>query len=453
MKLKALLPFLVCISLFASATIIESAARSRAATAMAEGAQKFLSALTPEQRARAVFSFESEERLDWHFVPRARKGIPFKELNDKQRKLAQDFLKTGLSRRGYVKATTIIELETVLRELEQGRGPARDPELYYFSIFGTPSAKNAWGWRVEGHHLSLNFTIVKGAMVATTPSFMGANPAEVRQGPRQGWRALGAEEDRARELFQSLDEKQRAQAIFDVNAPREIITMNAKKVDPLAPAGIPASEFNVPQIELLKKLLDEYLSRMPADLAAERWKKLWGADFKQIHFAWAGSSERNQPHYYRLQGPTFLIEYDNTQNNANHIHTVWRDFDGDFGEDLLLEHYKLVPHEEVTLPAVQVPGPIEEVGKNGVSKPVITYKEKAQYTEEARRKKIQGMVRLGAIFTADGRLVVEKVVRGLPAGLTQRAITAAQTTRFHPATKAGKPVNARAFMEFHFALY
>ncbi len=340
MKLKPFIPPIAIISLLAVFTLIDAAARQRSAVAMAEGAKQFLAALTPEQRAKASFVFEDEERFNWHFIPRARKGVPIKELNAEQRKLAHNFLKTGLSQRGYLKVTEIMALEEVLRELEGGRGPVRDPDLYYFSVFGTPSAKGRWGWRVEGHHLSLNFTVVNGTLVSNSPSFMGANPAEVRQGPRQGLRILGAEEDKARALLLSLDEKQRLQAIFDATAPRDIITGNSKQVDPLSPAGIPASQLNKQQRELLKALLDEYLSRMPEDLAAERSEKLRRAGFEKIHFAWAGSSERNQPHYYRVQGPTFLIEYDNTQNNANHIHSVWRDFKGDFGRDLLREHYQ-----------------------------------------------------------------------------------------------------------------
>lgn len=444
MKLRLLILFLIFVLPLGAVAIIDGAARSRSAEAMADGAKNFLAALTPEQRAKAIFKFEDAQRLDWHFIPRPRRGVPLKELDSKQQKLAHDFLKTGLSQRGYVKATTIMELDIVLRELEKGSGPTRDPELYYFTVFGTPSAKGPWGWRVEGHHISLNFTVVKGAMVATSPSFLGANPAEVRQGPRQGLRVLSAEEDLARDLLHSLDEKQRAQAIFEQVAPRDIITMNSKKADPLAPVGIPASEFNPQQIELLRKLLDEYLSRMPEDLAAERWKKLWGADFKKICFAWAGGSERNQPHYYRLQGPTFLVEYDDTQNNANHIHTVWRDFYGDFGRNLLLEHYRSVPHDE---PAS---GPIANVSAKGIVKPKILYKEQAVYTNEARANKINGTVLLSAIFTADGHITDIVALKELPYGLTEQAIAAMRKIRFTPGTKNGVPIDMRAQVEYIF---
>ena len=314
------------------------------AALMLNSANAFLDSLTSEQRSKCTFAFEDEQRFDWHVIPRPRKGVPLKELDDKPRQLAHDFLKTGLSQRGYLKATTIIELEAILRELQRQRTD-RDPELYYFTIFGKPSLKEPWGWRVEGHHLSLNFTIVGGKMVATTPSFFGANPAEVKQGARQGLRVLGAEEDKARELLLSLDERQRAVAIFDSKAPPDILTLATKTAEPLAPVGIQANQFSKQQMNLLTRLLEEYAASMPAELAAERMEKLRRAGLEKITFGWAGDIERGQPHYYRVQGPTFLIEYDNTQNNASHIHSVWRDFHGDFGRDLLREHYQNTQHK------------------------------------------------------------------------------------------------------------
>lgn len=338
---------ILAMSLVITAGVAELSNR-RTTALMVKAADAFLDSLTSEQRSKCSFTFEDEQRFDWHFVPLARKGIPLKELDAKQRQFAHDFLKTGLSQRGYLKATTIFELETVLRDLEKrGPGdPARDPERYYFTIFGKPSLKEPWGWSVEGHHLSLNFTIVGGRMVATTPAFFGANPAEVRQGPRQGLRVLGAEEDKARELLLSLDERQRAAAIFDSKAPPNILTLAKKNAEPLAVVGIQAKQLNKQQMSLLTRLLEEYAASMPADLAAERMKNLRRAGLEKITFGWAGDIERGQPHYYRVQGPTFLIEYDNTQNNANHIHSVWRDFNGDFGRDLLREHYENAPHKK-----------------------------------------------------------------------------------------------------------
>jgi hypothetical protein len=332
--------------LLISYSIVDGIARLRSAAAMADSANKFLSVLSPEQKAKAVFRFDDQQRYDWHFIPRARQGLPIKELSAEQRKAAIDFMKSGLSANGYQKATTIMSLEPILKELEKGSGPVRDPELYFFSIFGEPSTKNVWGWRFEGHHLALNFTVVKGELIANTPFFFGANPAEVKQGPRQGLRALAAEEDRGRALIQALDEKQRATAIFDKTAPRDVITGNLKKADPLKPEGVAAAQMTKPQKDMLNKLMDEYFSRMPQDIADERRKKVREAGIDKVHFAWAGGTNRGEPHYYRIQGPTFLIEYDDTQNNANHIHTTWRDFNGDFGEDLLRAHYQNSSHHD-----------------------------------------------------------------------------------------------------------
>ena len=344
-RLFTLTFFTIAVLGLISYSIVDGLARMRSAAAMADGANKFLASLSAEQKGKAVFAFNDEQRYDWHFIPRARKGLPLKELDEGQRKLAMEFLKTGLSSSGYKKATTIISLEPVLKELEQGRGNmVRDEELYYFSVFGTPSVNDVWGWRVEGHHISLNFTVSKGDLISSTPHFFGANPAEVKQGPRQGLRALAGEEDQGRNLVKSLDEQQRAIAIVDKTAPRDILTTNIRRADPLKPEGLPFSQMKKEQKDLLNKLLEEYLSRMPEDIAAERRKKLRDAGIDKIYFAWAGGIERGEGHYYRLQGPTFLIEYDDTQNNANHIHTVWRDFNGDFGADLLRAHYLTSPH-------------------------------------------------------------------------------------------------------------
>jgi hypothetical protein len=221
----------------------------------------------------------------------------------------------------------------------------RDPERYFFSIFGTPSTRNTWGWRVEGHHVSLHFTVVNGTLVAGSPSFFGSNPAEVRSGPKKGTRVLGPEEDAARALVESLDASQREKAIINTTAPNDIVTMANVKIDPLSPTGVPASALTASQRALLRKLIDVYAGYMADDIAADRLTRIEKAGWDRVAFAWAGSLERGQKHYYRVQGPTFLIEYDNTQNDANHIHSVWRDFNGDFGEDLLREHLRNTPHD------------------------------------------------------------------------------------------------------------
>jgi len=311
---------------------------------MVQAADVFLASLEPQQRSKVLFRFEDAERLNWHFVPRARRGLPLKEMSAAQQELARGILRAGLSRRGYMAASTIIELELVLRELG-GNPRVRDPELYYFSIFGTPSDAGPWGFRAEGHHLSLNYTLVRDTLIATAPAFFGANPAEVRSGSRRGLRALADEEDIGRELVLSLDARQFAVARIAARTPRDIVTGNAARVEPLSPVGIRATELRPEQAAILVRLLEVYLGRMAEPLAERRRAALERTDFGQVAFAWTGSTERGRAHYYRIQGPSFLVEYDNTQNNANHVHTVWRDFDGDFGRDLLREHYRNAPHE------------------------------------------------------------------------------------------------------------
>jgi hypothetical protein len=330
----------------------QRAASGRAAAAMTTAATKWLEGLTPEQRQQATFPIDNEEMLRWHFIPTTmfpRKGVPIKEMTEPQRKLAHELLKAGLSQRGYLTTTTIMDLEIILHAIENSGGRTgrnvRDPELYFFTVFGKPSAQGAWGWRVEGHHISLHFTVANNSAIASTPSFLGSNPAEVREeGPKKGQRVLGAFEDTARALLDSLDETQRKTAIFDATAPGDIITMTTLKIDPLSPAGIPASALKPAQRELLTKVIEAYTSQMADDVAADRMAKIKQAGVEKVAFAWAGETEKGKKHYYRVQGPTFLVEYDNTQNDGNHVHSVWRDFAGDFGRDLLREHVKGVPH-------------------------------------------------------------------------------------------------------------
>jgi len=327
--------------------ILPLAARAHdPATEMTAAANNFLAALSPEQKAKGVFELKSDERLNWHFIPRERKGLPIKEMSPAQRNLAHALLNSGLSQRGYGKAVTIMSLENVLFELEgAARKFPRDSELYFFSIFGTPGARGVWGWRVEGHHLSLNFSLADGE-VTSTPSFMGTNPAEILDGPRAGLRVLAAEEDLARQLVKSLSADQKQVALYTNVAPKDIITMAERKVQPLAVTGVAAAKLNKEQIELLRALVKEYVQRNRPELADKDLAKIQKAGFEKIHFAWAGTIEPGGPHYYRVQGPTFLLEYDNTQNNANHIHAVWRDFESDFGEDILRRHYDQVPHDK-----------------------------------------------------------------------------------------------------------
>ncbi len=314
--------------------------RTKTSANMAGAAHNFLVALSADQKAKATFAMDSEERLNWHFIPRERKGLPLKEMDGAQRALAEAFMSTGLSQRGYMKATTIMSLEQVLKEIEKGGTNVRDPERYFFSVFGEPSESGTWGWRVEGHHLALNFAIVKGQMVASSPTFFGDNPADVKQGPRRGLRTLAREEDLARDLLNLLDAKQKTAAVIDKTAPKDILTYNKRKIDPENPKGISGSKLTKKQGEALMALLEEYAGDMPEDLASARMEAVKKAGLDKIYFSWAGGPDRGQGHYYMVQGPTFLVEYDNTQNDANHIHSVWRDYKGDFGMDLLAAHYQ-----------------------------------------------------------------------------------------------------------------
>ena len=258
---------------------------------------------------------------------------------------------TALSATGYRKVVNIIELELVLRELETF-GLMRDPERYHVTFYGTPSRTERWGWRFEGHHLSLNFTLAGERVAVDTPSFFGANPATVPSGTRKGFRALGEEHDAGWAVLESLTDVQRRKAVFATRTYGDIVTSNQDKIDPLDAAGIPGSKLDERQRALLWKLVELYARSFETGLAEARLARAREGGIESLRFGWAGSTARGAPHYYRVQGPLFLIEYDASQNDGNHIHTVWRDFTGDFGRDLtsrgafgrdlLREHYAAV---------------------------------------------------------------------------------------------------------------
>lgn len=319
--------------------LIAAYERTQSPSVMTDAAKAYLNALTPEQRARTSFSFDAEERMNWHFVPIERKGVALREMTSAQKHLAEALLSAGLSQQGVIKAHTIMSLDQVLKDMEKGKGPERDPEKYYVSIFGAPSDQGTWGYRFEGHHISLNFTIVNGR-IASSPNFFGANPAEVKEGPRAGLRALRCEEDTGRALIKSLTDAQRSTAIVDKTAYKDIITFDSRKAALSGqPNGLPFSKMTAKQRELLSDVVGCYASNLPPQIAEfrmDQYKKTQAGLF----FAWAGGIEKGDLHYYRVQTSAFLIEYDDTQNNANHIHSVWRDFDGDFGLDLLAQHYQ-----------------------------------------------------------------------------------------------------------------
>lgn len=307
---------------------------------MAKAANAFLASLTPEQKSQATLPFESEakgERVNWHYIPRERKGLALKDMTEQQRALAKALLKSGLSDDGFAKAQAIQGLEEILRVMEKATDGHRDREKYYVSVFGTPGGKDPWAWRWEGHHQSFNYTSVDDAAPSMTPSFFGSNPGEVGDGDSKGLRVLGAEEDLGRALVKSLTAEQRKTAVILADAPNDIFN-SPKRPDPTRPEGLAAAKMTAEQQAALMKIIREYLFRCRTDVAAEEFAKIEKAGLGDVYFAWAGGLERGQPHYYRVQNTEFVLEYDNTQNNANHVHSVWREFGGDFGADLLQQH-------------------------------------------------------------------------------------------------------------------
>ena len=309
------------------------------ATDMLKAAGEFRASLDAAQLKQSTYPLTDAERENWNFVPLPRQGLPFKRMTPDQQALGLAFLRSGLSAAGTAKAQAIMQLELFLKEAEKDTKGRRDPTQYFITFFGEPSAARSWGWRFEGHHLSFNFTVVDGKHVFFTPSFMGTNPAEVRSGPRRGERVLGEEEDAGFAFVESLNPEQRAAAIIAADPLKEIVTTNKKRVDPLSPAGIPATRLTPPQRTRLEALVKLYLSRWRPELAEETFAKIAASGLDKLTFAWAGPIDRSKGRYYRIQGPTFLIEFDNFQNNFNHVHTVVRDFKGDFGHDLLAEHH------------------------------------------------------------------------------------------------------------------
>lgn len=323
---------------------------------MAAAARVFLDLLSPELRAKAAFPFGGDERSRWHYLPHlhysaastfSRNGVALGEMTWEQRIAAHALLRSALSTQGYLKASGIIALEDTLRDIEisQGReadaaSRVRTPENYFFSIFGDPSKDEPWCWRAEGHHLSLNFTSINRELSSFTPAFMGSNPAIVRSGTHTGSSILLAEAQLARQLLGSLDPAQTSRTIFAAVAPPEIITGNSRKAILKQFDGIPALDLKGIQRDLLSRLIEEYVNNLRPEFARAQLNRIRSIGIDKIHFGWAGSAERGRPHYYRIHGPTLLIEYDNTQDNANHIHTVCRDLENDFGGDALMDHYK-----------------------------------------------------------------------------------------------------------------
>jgi len=303
-----------------------------------DAANALLQALPQTTRTQVQLSFDSAERTNWNYVPMRRAGVPLADLDPNQKTLVDPLLRSALSPTGFGTAKAIVDHESILAEIEGN--PRRDPELYYTAVFGQPGPRAPWAWRFEGHHLSINATYVDGQTQTVAPLFMGSNPARVASGPKTGLRLLAAEEDLARELMRMMPASQRSHAMLSAQAFSDIVTRNDPKVRSLTVEGLAAGDMSQAEQAQLRKLLLVYASRMTENAAREQLERIDHTGFDKLHFGWAGSLEPGKPHYYRLHGPTVLIEYDNTQNNANHIHTVWRDLERDFGGDLLRVHYE-----------------------------------------------------------------------------------------------------------------
>ena len=343
---------------------------------MTDAVSAWLDSLNEDQRAKASLTFEdTAERTSWAYFPRMTKGLPLLEMDARQQKLANAFIAGALSFQAYAKVVMVMASESLVNLMEGGRLDAfRDPRRYFLAVFGSPGGER-WGWRFEGHHVVLNFTLAGGEIVSPTPLFIGAQPVEVPHGHSMVLRACAEEEDAARELLGSLDGDRKREAIISDIAPPDFVLMNSPVVPDSAlpggieappllaniiaeakamalerrealrferarPRGLPASTMDTSQRKLLSELIDVYVDRLPDPLAAIEREGIDRAGIDGVHFAWAGGTERRRPHYYRLQGPSFLVEYDNTQNDVNHVHSVWRDPDRDFGGDLLREHVR-----------------------------------------------------------------------------------------------------------------
>lgn len=317
---------------------------------MLRAVHEFVASLGAEQREICLFPFDRALWESWHFIPmRNRTGLPFNRMTPEQTRLADVLISSGMSRSGYQKTKLTMSLEKVLFDSETAAGGTpftdiRNPDGYYFAIFGTPSDAGAWGWRVEGHHVSLHFGMRDGRIISSTPMFFGANPHEVLDGPRKGLRSLGREEDLGRALLESLDADQRTTAIVSEDAPLDTLTRNSSEVawDSVPREGLPRAKMTNAQKGLLQALINEYVYNVPRDLAERRLQMIEDSG-DDVYFVWMGSTTRGpgNPNYYRVHGKTFLIEYDNTQNQANHSHTVWRDYENDFGRDALAAHYRV----------------------------------------------------------------------------------------------------------------
>ena len=312
-----------------------------ASAQMADAASAFLSSLSDELRAKATYPYLDGERLFWYYPPLNRHGVPLRDMSSAQRELALGLMASGLNERSNGMARQIIDLETVLARIEREQGLKtflRNPELYYFTVFGEPGGTDPWGWRAEGHHISLNYSVWGDEVISVTPFFFGSNPARVPSGPQKGLRVLNRREDLALELAASLDRSQLSKAVIYEDAPYDIVTYNSTRASLPYEEGLPASRMDGTQKEMLTALVEEYVGQAREDVSRGRMVDVVSEGIDRLHFAWGGPVDAAVPHYYRIHGGDFLVEFDNYQNGANHIHSVWRDVHNDFAIDILSKH-------------------------------------------------------------------------------------------------------------------
>lgn len=325
-----------------------SASAHDGVTEMSQSAERLLATLSESQKQQCVFQYDDPKRTAWNFVPDKfiqpdgrRYGLVLSDMSSQQRLLTHSLLSSVLSAEGIRQTVTIMSLEQVLHELENSN-PIRDPQRYYVSFFGSPE-DDTWGWRFEGHHLSLNFTVENGDLLLSAPAFFGTNPGQVRQGEMKGLQVLKAEETLARDFLATLDANQRPKAIVDQPAPADVQTGTAPVVDldvlsPDSNAGIKVEELSDQQSDLLQGIVNEYLSAYQEHAIGLTPQQRTITE--DTVFAWLGSTEPGKGHYYRIRTPHLLLEYDNTQNDANHVHLVIRNLNQDFGADWLQQHRK-----------------------------------------------------------------------------------------------------------------
>ena len=352
MRLKNTSLGIVC-GLLLGLSNVASGNEAQALKVMRDAASAWLESLSPELREQATFPVEDSERKAWSNLPASmfkREGVSFGQMSEPQRVLAHRLMRSTLSSQGYQKASGIMRLDEILKGFTASNKPQFGQENYWIGVFGNPKKDAAWGWQLDGHHLALNFTVV-GDQLSVTPAFLGSDPAEILNGADAGWYILSDEDKQGRALWASLDLSQRTAALLDGETPEDVITGPGRADQAPEIFGLPVAKMNAQQREKFMHLLQVYLGNLAPELAAEQEKRIFAAGVENLHFAWSGT-EQGKPYYYRIHGPTVLVEFDNSyppgQNSGkiNHIHTVWRDSERDYGDDLLRQHYETSPHHQ-----------------------------------------------------------------------------------------------------------